>query len=40
MLQACATSLPTKYEADPAVLRGDVVAFLEHLHNEQAVTIA
>ncbi len=32
--------LADEYEADPAVLRGDVVAFLEHLHNEQAVTIA
>ena len=32
--------LAEEYEADPAVLRGDVVAFLQHLENERAITIA
>lgn len=32
--------LAEEYEADPAVLRGDVVAFLEHLRSEQAITLA
>jgi hypothetical protein len=32
--------LAEEYEADPAVLRGDVVAFLEHLKTEQAITVA
>ena len=33
-------TLAEEYEADPAVLRGDVVAFLEHLQSERAITIA
>ena len=32
--------LAEEYEADPAALRGDVVLFLEHLRNEQAITVA
>ena len=32
--------LAEEYEADPAVLRGDVVGFLQHLRDEQAITVA
>ena len=32
--------LAEEYEVEPAVLRSDVVAFLEHLHTEQAITVA
>lgn len=32
--------LAEEYEADPAVLRGDVVSFLDHLRDEQAITVA
>ena len=32
--------LNEEYEADPAILRGHVVTFLEHLRSEQAITIA
>ena len=32
--------LAEEYEADRSVLRGDVVRFLEHLRDEQAITIA
>ena len=32
--------LAEEYEADPEVLRVDVVTFLEHLRDEKAITIA
>ncbi len=32
--------LAEEYDADPTVIRGDVVAFLKHLQGEQAITVA
>ncbi len=32
--------LAAEYDADPAVLRADVVAFVERLRDEQAITVA
>ena len=39
-VSALCQELADEYEADPSILRGDVVTFLEHLRSEQAITVA